>query len=114
MSVSTAQGHHAMKDARDFDYCASKLKALADPERLRIVQELRKRPFFVGELAEMLHVEIANLSHHLGVLRQEGLVETEKQGRFVQYRLHPNVFDGASPVSQQLDLGCCRLDLPGE
>jgi ArsR family transcriptional regulator, nickel/cobalt-responsive transcriptional repressor len=114
MSLPIVSGQHPMKDAHDFDFCAARLKALADPERLRIVRELRKRPFFVGELAELLQVEIANLSHHLGVLRQEGLVETEKQGRFVLYRLHPSVFDATSPDSQQLDLGCCRLNFPSE
>jgi DNA-binding transcriptional ArsR family regulator len=114
MQVPSDGAQPAMKNAQEFNYCASRLKALADPERLRIVQVLRKRPLFVGELAEVLKSEIANVSHHLGVLRQEGLVETEKQGRFVLYRLHPSVFDATSPDSKQLDLGCCRLDLPCE
>lgn len=103
-----------MKKRDEFNFCASRLKALADPHRLQIVKELRKHPYFVGELAEVLKSEISNVSHHLGILRQQGLVQTEKQGRFVIYRLHPNVFDPESPHSPQLDLGCCRLQLPSD
>ena len=36
--------------------------------------------------------EVVNVSHHLGVLRHAGVVLDEKQGRFVVYRLHPDVF----------------------
>ena len=43
----------------------------------------------VTELAKLLNVEIVNVSHHLGVLRQAGLVQDEKHGRFVVYSLHP-------------------------
>ena len=45
------------------------------------------------------------VSHHLQILKHQGIVETERQGRFVVYRLHPKVFtDGYS-----LDLGCCNF-----
>jgi DNA-binding transcriptional ArsR family regulator len=90
--------------------CARLLKALGDPERLRIVHALRGGPRNVSELAALLgKAEIVNVSHHLGVLRHAGLVLDEKQGRFVVYRLHPDVF---RPDSEHLDLGCCRLEMP--
>ena len=97
-------------------HCARMLRALAEPERLRIVQCLRDGPGNVSELARRLGSEIVNVSHHLGVLRQAGLVIDEKQGRFVVYQLHPDVFhaekNGDAP--QHLDLGCCRLEIPSD
>jgi DNA-binding transcriptional ArsR family regulator len=96
------------------DRCAHALRALADPERLRIVQCLRGGPRNVTELAHLLGEQVVNVSHHLGVLRQAGLVLSEKDGRFVIYRLHPKVFDPAATgaAAEHLDFGCCRLELP--
>ena len=66
----------------------------------------------VGEIAAELKEEITNVSHHLQILKREGIVETEKQGRFVVYRLHPDVFAATRSSSDCLDLGCCKLELP--
>jgi ArsR family transcriptional regulator len=94
--------------------CACFLRAVADPERLRIIQCLMAGPRHVGEIADQLGIVFPNLSHHLGVLRHAGLVRNEKQGRFVFYRLDPRVFQ--SPSGQgalaYLDFGCCRLEIP--
>jgi DNA-binding transcriptional ArsR family regulator len=94
--------------------CARALRALADPERLRIIHCLRGGERNVSELAALLDVEVVNVSHHLGVLRHAGLVQDEKQGRFVVYRLHPDVFQGSGSKAkaEHLDFGCCRLELP--
>jgi ArsR family transcriptional regulator, nickel/cobalt-responsive transcriptional repressor len=92
------------------EHCARKLRALADPERLRIITCLREGPCNVSELAARLGTEVVNVSHHLGVLRHAGVVQDEKQGRFVVYRLHPDVFR----AGRHLDLGCCRLEIPRE
>jgi ArsR family transcriptional regulator len=92
------------------------LRALADPERLRIIHCLRGGARNVSELAALLEAEVVNVSHHLGVLRHAGLVLDEKQGRFVVYRLHPDVFQPARGAAkpEHLDLGCCRLEIPKE
>jgi ArsR family transcriptional regulator len=89
------------------------LLALADPERLRIISCLRHGPRNVTELANLLQAKVVNVSHHLGVLRHAGVVLDEKQGRYVVYRLHPDVFhpDSGGPAAEHLDLGCCRLEL---
>ena len=94
------------------DRCARALRALADPERLRIIHCLRGGPRHVSELAAMLGAEVVNVSHHLGVLRHAGLVRDEKQGKFVVYSLHPDIFRPGEPGQvAALDLGCCRLEL---
>ncbi len=103
-----------MNEPLEPDRCARTLRALADPERLRIIHCLRGGARNVSELAALLGVELVNVSHHLGVLRHAGLVLDEKQGRFVIYRLHPDVFHGSGANAEHLDLGCCRLELPKE
>src|SRR4051794_7533594 len=88
--------------------CARSLKALADPERLRIVHCLRSGPKNVSELAALLGRELVNVSHHLGVLRHAGLVRDERHGKYIVYSLHPDVFrPGTDEPSACIDLGCC-------
>jgi DNA-binding transcriptional ArsR family regulator len=104
-----------MEDALESDHCARVLRAMADRERLKIVQCLREGPKNVTEIAEQLGVEVVNASHHLGVLRQAGLVLDRRQGRFIIYQLHPDVFHPASKGQKEhLDFGCCRLEIPKE
>jgi DNA-binding transcriptional ArsR family regulator len=101
-----------MKKLEEFESCAQRLKALADPERLRIVDCLFGGPKNVGELSTLLKDEVVKVSHHLGVLRHAGLVLAKKEGRFVVYSLHPDI--KATPQAgsnKQVDLGCCRIDL---
>ena len=105
-----------MKDHLQSDECARRLKALADPERLKIIQCLQGGPKSVSALSDLLGADIANVSHHLGVLRHAGLVRDEKQGKFVVYSLHPDIFrpkDRRRPL-HVLDFGCCRLELGSE
>jgi ArsR family transcriptional regulator, nickel/cobalt-responsive transcriptional repressor len=87
------------------------LKALSDPERLRIVEHLRAGPRSVGRLARDLRNRVANVSHHLGLLRQAGVVVATKKGRFVIYELAAGVRAGGDASS--FDFGCCRVDLGG-
>src|SRR5262245_4505166 len=105
-----------MKKLEEFESCAERLRALAEPARLRIVTCLLAGPRNVGELSEALNDDIVKVSHHLGVLRQAQIVCTEKHGRFVVYSLHPDVTTGnkTSAAHQQINLGCCALDLPAE
>jgi DNA-binding transcriptional ArsR family regulator len=100
------------KDPLQSQRCAQLLKALAEPDRLRIVQALRKGTHNVSELTEELHMELVNVSHHLTVLRHAGLVESRKQGRFVLYTLSPGLLQIEGGEADHLDLGCCRLELP--
>lgn len=102
------------KDPLQSDLCADRLKALSEPLRLRIVDALRDGPQNVSDLAEQLQVEIVTLSHHLGILRNAHLLEKERQGRFIVYSLHPDVFrpSQSAKVNEHIDLGCCRLEIP--
>lgn len=105
-----------MKKQEEFELCAKRLKALADPTRLRLITCLLKGPKNVGDLAAELNDEVVIISHHLGVLRNTGLVQAHKSGRFVEYAVHPDVTRAAkrSELPKYLELGCCRLDLAEE
>ena len=103
------QGGMSMDDELQSTACARSLKALADAERLKIMKCLKDGPKNVSELAVMLGRELVNVSHHLGVLRNAGLVRDERHGKFIIYSLHPDVFQ--RDKGDCLDLGCCRLEL---
>jgi len=62
-------------------------KALADPTRLRIVLLLRRRELCVCELMFVLRMEQSRVSHHMRVLRDAGIVEDVRNGRWIIYRV---------------------------
>jgi ArsR family transcriptional regulator len=62
-------------------------KALADPTRLRIVLLLRRRELCVCELMYILEVEQSRVSHHMRVLREAGIAEDVREGRWIIYRV---------------------------
>jgi ArsR family transcriptional regulator len=67
-------------------------KALNDPKRLLVLYALENRSRTVGELSELLEAPQANTSQHLAVLRDRGLLETERKGNSILYSLrHPKV-----------------------
>ncbi|PAW75967.1 MAG: transcriptional regulator [Verrucomicrobia bacterium Tous-C9LFEB] len=63
------------------------LKALAHPTRLFIVEELSRGERCVCELTEMIGVEMPTVSRHLSLLKNVGIIEDEKRGTQVFYRL---------------------------
>jgi ArsR family transcriptional regulator, nickel/cobalt-responsive transcriptional repressor len=92
--------------------CAKKLQALAEVNRIRIIDCLRTGSKNVTELATMLKVEIVNVSHHLGVLRAAELVNDVKDGRFVNYSLNPHYFSNDTTNSTYVNLGWCKIEIP--
>ncbi len=66
---------------------AEVLKTLASPRRLEILHALAHGPIEVGRLAQLIGASQPNVSQHLSVLRNAGLVEAEREGREVRYRL---------------------------
>jgi len=81
-------------DAFDADAAVPLMKALADPTRLRIVALLGAGPRCVCALQEEVDVAANLLSHHLRVLREAGLIAGARRGRWIDYRLRAEVFDG--------------------
>ena len=67
-------------------------KALADETRREILKLLRSGPKTSGELADRFHSSWPTISRHLAVLRQGGLVITERKGQEIYYELNTSVF----------------------
>jgi DNA-binding transcriptional ArsR family regulator len=87
--------------------CAAKLAVLADPTRLGVVSVLLAGPRNVTEINEELHVAQNLLSHHLRILREAGLVVSQREGKAMRYALAPGVEVG--PSGKAISLGCCDL-----
>jgi DNA-binding transcriptional ArsR family regulator len=74
-------------------------RALSNQTRFAIVQLLRERPHYVGEIVEALGMEQSRVSHNLGCLLNCGFVQSEWQGKNKVYRLHPDL----SPILSAID-----------
>src|SRR5258708_3332563 len=70
-------------------------KALAAPTRRFILQLLRERPMTAGELADRVTVLKPTLSAHFAVLREADLVDSDKTGTTITYRLKLSVLEEA-------------------
>jgi DNA-binding transcriptional ArsR family regulator len=70
-------------------------KALADPTRRHVLELLRQKPMMAGELSDHFPVSKPTMSAHFSVLQEAGLVEAEKSGRVVLYRLKMSVLEDA-------------------
>ncbi|GAA2413608.1 DUF5937 family protein [Streptomyces glaucosporus] len=68
-----------------------RLEALAHPVRVRLCRSLARAPYTTGELADGLGITAPEVSRHLKVLRQAGLLTARRHGRYVQYRLDVTV-----------------------
>jgi len=78
------------------------IRVLADPLRLQIVTLLAKETLCTTHLVEETGARQTNLSNHLKVLREAGVVETEPCGRYTYYKIRPDVI--ASLAGQFADL----------
>lgn len=83
----------AKVDKRDRTEEAELFKALGDPYRLRILATLcrAKHECCVCDFTDAFPLNQPTVSHHLGVLRDAGLVTCQRRGTWVYYRLAPGV-----------------------
>jgi ArsR family transcriptional regulator len=75
------------------------LKVLANPDRLLLLCQLSQQEYCVSELEELLGIQQPTLSQQLGVLREERLVATRREGKQIFYSLSS---DDAMAVMQVL------------
>jgi rhodanese-related sulfurtransferase/DNA-binding transcriptional ArsR family regulator len=81
-----SSAHRSFKDSI-YGQLARIGKATSSPRRLELLDLLRQAPRTVEELARESGQSVANTSHHLQELRSHGLVESEKKGLYVTYRI---------------------------
>ena len=91
----------------DSENCGPFLKALADKTRWHIVEELLAGPLTVGEIAARVKASQYNVSKHVRILRQAGIVETAKDGKHLRCHIAPCFQRKMAKDKKQLDLGCC-------
>lgn len=92
-----------MTDRRLYRLHASICHTLANPKRLEVIDRLRANEMSVTELAQALEVSQANLSQHLAVMREKGMVKTRRSGLNVFYRLSsPKIIQACDLMRQVL------------
>ena len=70
-------------------------KALADPNRRRILELLRDRDMTAGEIAEHFDLARSTLSGHFNLLKQADLIQADKKGSTITYHLNLSVLEDA-------------------
>ena len=80
------------------------LDVLAESTRFRILKSLAICKRHVTDLASILDLPVANLSHHLAALSASGYVISVRQGRYVIYSLNPKIFAESSSEKLVLQL----------
>lgn len=86
---------------------ALRLKALADPVRVKIVSHLLSSPTgeqISGELASVLALSESTVSHHMSQLRKAGIVVSDRRGMNVFHRVRS---DALEALCTALDPNCC-------
>jgi DNA-binding transcriptional ArsR family regulator len=70
-------------------------RALSDPTRRRILQLLRERDMTAGELAEQFDLAKPTISGHFAVLKESDLIQGDRSGTTITYRLNVSVLEEA-------------------
>ena len=73
--------------AQLFKHQSAICKTLADPKRLMILHELRDEEKSVSQMVSALGLPQANVSQHLAILRERGIVTTRRDGTTIYYKL---------------------------
>ena len=84
---------------------AERFRALGEPARLQLMDELRGRERTVGDLVTITGLTTANVSKHLQLLHAAGFVTRRKEGLYVYYSL------AGEDVIQLCDVMCGRIEL---
>lgn len=85
------------------------LKALADETRWRVTRELLGESLTVSEIVARLAVSQYNVSKHLRILREAGIVQAERHGKNVICQVTPAFRQRLAEGNNILDLGCCTF-----
>ena len=92
-----------MVDRQLYKLHAGICHTLANPKRLEIIDKLRDQELSVTELTEALEISQANLSQHLSLMRQRGIVTTRREGLNIFYKLsNPKIIEACDLMRQVL------------
>ena len=86
-----------------FEMHAEICKVFTSPKRLEIINALRDGERSVGELVDLLGIRQTNLSQHLSILREKGVVSMRKEGQNVYYSVaNPKILDACDLMREVL------------
>src|SRR3972149_10375270 len=92
-----------MADRQIYKLHAGICHTLANPKRLEIIDKLRARELSVTELADAMEISQSNLSQHLALMRQRGILTTRRKGLNVFYSLsNPKITQACDLMRQVL------------
>jgi DNA-binding transcriptional ArsR family regulator len=74
-------------DIEKLEMAASKLRAIAHPMRIAIIDLLNDNQMSVTEIYENLNIEQASASHHLNILKSKGVLSSKRNGKKIFYSL---------------------------
>lgn len=95
---------------RIYELQANILKTLAHPRRLEMAHLLAEGPMTVGRMADRLALAQPNVSQHLALMRAGGVVEAERDGREIRYRLaDPDIIAACHLMRSALQRRLTRL-----
>lgn len=90
-------------NAEHLDFCTEIMRALAHPLRLRMIDLLQThQPASVQTIYTEMDIEQSVASQHLRILRDAGLVYTQRRGKFVEYLLNEPLLFRAGQVAAKL------------
>jgi DNA-binding transcriptional ArsR family regulator len=91
------------EELRLWEMQADICQTLANPKRLKILNLLQKQELSAGVMAAALKVAKANLSQHLSVMRQKGILACRREGTVIYYRLAtPRIIEACKIMRQVL------------
>jgi ArsR family transcriptional regulator, virulence genes transcriptional regulator len=91
-----------------FELHAGFLKSLSHPKRLEIIHLIRDQELPVGDIHTMLDLPQANISQHLMVLRDAGVVNSRREGKQIYYSLSNKDIITASDLLRSVLVDQCR------
>lgn len=71
----------------------SLFKALNDETRRRIIDLLKEKDMYAGEIADEFNISKPSISHHLDILKRADLIIGEKKGQFIVYSLNTTILE---------------------
>jgi len=89
--------------------CTTALRALGEESRMRLMQLLLDSERAVSDLAAELDMTSYNVSKHLRIMKEAGLIQCRKDAQQRLYSVAPAVRTQISRSSNVLDLGCCQF-----
>ena len=84
-------------DLKVFELQADICQTLANPKRMQIVALLKHGEVSVGEMVKVMGIPKANVSQHLSIMRQKGLIISRREGTSIYYKLaSPKITEACS------------------